>query len=133
LHTLSSLPKDILHLQLELAQIQNGLRVSTDEIPDKDDQRGWPLMKNPLIFVSSCPSCGRQQLQHGHTRRALTKLIESRQIIDAYCLECDVVWPVTAEERALVACAITTGQGSMGPDCMTGLIDNMQQIPQVAH
>ena len=90
-------------------------------------------MKNPLIFVSSCPSCGRQQLQHGHTRRALTKLIESRQIIDAYCLECDVVWPVTAEERALVASAITTRRSSMGPDCMTGLIDNMQQVPQVAH
>ena len=65
-------------------------------------------MKNPLIFVSTCPSCGRQQLQHGHTRRALTRLIESGQIIDAYCLECDVVWPVTAAERALIACAITT-------------------------
>jgi len=65
-------------------------------------------MKNPLLFVSSCPSCGRQQLQHGHTRRALSKLIESGQIIDAYCLECDVVWPVTAEERALIACSITT-------------------------
>jgi hypothetical protein len=65
-------------------------------------------MKNPLIFVSTCPSCALQQLQHGHTRRALTKLIESREIIDAYCLECDVVWPVTAEERALIACAIST-------------------------
>ena len=80
-------------------------------------------MKNPLIFVSTCPSCERQQLQHGHTRRALTKLIEYRQIIDAYCLECDVVWPVTAEERALIACAITTRQSSKGPDSVTGLID----------
>lgn len=90
-------------------------------------------MKNPVIFVSSCPSCGRQQLQHGHTRRALAKLIESRQIIDAYCLECDVVWPVTAEERALIACAITTRQSSMGLDCVTGLIDTVHQRPQAAH
>lgn len=90
-------------------------------------------MKNPLIFVSICPSCGRQQLQHGHIRRALTKLIESRQIIDAYCLECDVVWPVSAEERALIACAITTRRSSMGPDRVTGLIYTMQQRPQVAH
>jgi len=89
-------------------------------------------MKNPLIFVSTCPSCGRQQLQHGHTRRALTKLIESRQIIDAYCLECDVVWAVTAEERAVIAAAITTRQGSMESDCVTGLIDTMQQRPQAA-
>jgi hypothetical protein len=87
-------------------------------------------MKNPLTFLSTCPSCGRQQLQHGHTRRALTKLIESRQIIDAYCLECDVVWPVTAEERALIACAITTRQSSMGPDCVTGRMDTLQQRPQ---
>jgi hypothetical protein len=90
-------------------------------------------MKNPLIFVSGCPTCGRQQLQHGHTRRALTRLIESRQIIDAYCLECDVVWPVTAEERALIACAIAARPSSMGPDCMAGLIDAMQQAAQVAH
>jgi hypothetical protein len=90
-------------------------------------------MKNALVFVSTCPSCGRQQLQHGHTRRALTKLIESRHIIDAYCLECDVIWPVPAEERALIACAITTRQSSMGPDCLTGLIDTLQQHPQAAH
>jgi hypothetical protein len=90
-------------------------------------------MKNALVFVSICPSCGRQQFQHGHARRALTKLIESRRIIDAYCLECDVVWPVTPEERALIACAIATRQSWMGPDCVTGLIDTMQQRPQPAH
>lgn len=90
-------------------------------------------MKNPLIFVSSCPLCGRQQLQHGHTRRDLTKLMESREIIDAYCLECDVVWPVTAEERALIACAITSWQSSRGSLHMAGPIDTMQRVPQVAH
>ena len=90
-------------------------------------------MKNPLIFVSRCPACGRQQLQHGHTRRALTRLIQSCQIVDAYCLDCDVVWPVTAEERALIACAITTRQSSMGPDCMAGLIETMQQAALAAH
>jgi hypothetical protein len=86
-------------------------------------------MKTPLIFLSTCPSCRRQQLQYGHTRRALTKLIESRQIVDAYCLECDVVWPVSTEERALIACAITTRQSAMPPDCMTGPVDSMQQRP----
>ena len=90
-------------------------------------------MKNRLIFVSSCPSCGRQQLQHGHTRRALTRLIQSCQIVDAYFLECDLVWPITAEERALIAGAITTRQSSIGPDCMAGLIDTLQQAALVAH
>jgi hypothetical protein len=90
-------------------------------------------VKNPLTFVSSCPSCGRQRLQHGHTRRDLTRLIESRQMIDAYCRECDVVWPVTAEERARIACATTTSQVSRRSDCMAGLINAMQQVPEVAH
>ena len=81
-------------------------------------------MKTPLVFVSTCPSCGQQRLQHGHTRGALRRLIESRGIIDAYCLGCDVVWPVTPEERTLIAGAITTGQNS---------IDTMQQRPEAAH
>ena len=79
-------------------------------------------MKNPLVFVSDCPSCGQHKLQHAYNRRALTKLIESRQIIDAYCLECDVVWPVTPEERALIACALATEQSSVEPGCVAGLI-----------
>jgi hypothetical protein len=87
-------------------------------------------MKNRLIFVSSCPSCGRQQLQHGHTRRALIRLIQCCQIVDAYCLECDLVWPVTAEERAVIACAITTTQSS---NCMAGLIGTIQQGAAVAY
>jgi len=33
-------------------------------------------------------------------------LLESGNIIDAYCLACDVVWPVNAQERNLVATAI---------------------------
>ena len=81
-------------------------------------------MKKSLTFVSTCPSCREHKLQYGYTRRALTSLIESRQIIDAYCLECDVVWPVTPEERTLIAGAITTGQNS---------IDTMQQRPEAAH
>jgi hypothetical protein len=89
-------------------------------------------MKNPLIFASACPSCGRQKLRYGYTRRALTKLIESRQIIGAYCLECDVVWPVTPEERALIACANATGQTPTGPNRVTGPGDTTQQRQQTA-
>jgi hypothetical protein len=52
-------------------------------------------VKNPLIFASTCPSCGQQKLQYGYTRRALTRLIESRQILDAVCLDCDAICAVT--------------------------------------
>jgi hypothetical protein len=36
-------------------------------------------------------------------------LLESGNIIDAYCLACDLVWPVNAQERNLVATAIAAG------------------------
>jgi len=76
-------------------------------------------MKNPLVFASACPACGQQRSQHGHTRSALITLIESRRIIDAYCLECDIVWPVSTEERLLIACAIATGQSATRASCVT--------------
>ena len=63
-------------------------------------------MKNSLIFASTCPACGQRQLQRAHTRRALIRSIEMNQIIDAYCLECDLVWPISTEERVLIASAI---------------------------
>jgi hypothetical protein len=64
-------------------------------------------MKSPFIFASTCPTCRQRQLQHGYTRRALVRLIEFRQTVDAYCLECDIVWPITAEERMAIECAVT--------------------------
>ena len=90
-------------------------------------------MKNPFIFASTCPGCGHQRLQHGHTRRALTRSIEAREIIDAYCLDCDMVWAVTFEERDLIACALATGQSSMEPGCVAGLVSNVQQRQQAVH
>jgi len=33
-------------------------------------------------------------------------LIETSRTIDAYCLECDLVWPISAQERVAVAEAV---------------------------
>jgi hypothetical protein len=66
-------------------------------------------MTKPVSFFSTCPACGQQQLQLVYTRRALLRLLESGNIIDAYCLACDMVWPVNAQERNLVATAIAAG------------------------
>jgi len=63
-------------------------------------------MTKLVSFFSTCPACGQQQPQLAYTRRALLRLLESGNIIDAYCLACDVVWPVNAQERNLVATAI---------------------------
>jgi hypothetical protein len=67
-------------------------------------------MTKAVSFFATCPACGQQQLQLAYTRRALVRLLKSGNIIDAYCLACDVVWPVTAQERSLVVAAIAAGQ-----------------------
>lgn len=53
----------------------------------------------PINFVSSCPVCGQKRVQYAYTRGALVRLLENNQIIDAYCRRCDVVWPVSTQER----------------------------------
>jgi hypothetical protein len=77
---------------------------------DRGLGNGSAPMTKPVRFLSTCPACGQQQLQLAYTRRALLKLLESGNIIDAYCLACDVVWPVNAQERHRVATAIAPGQ-----------------------
>jgi hypothetical protein len=67
-------------------------------------------MTKPVRFLSKCPTCGQQKLQLAYTRRALLRLLETANIIDAYCLACDVVWPVSSEERKLMVTAIAAGQ-----------------------
>lgn len=67
-------------------------------------------MTKPISFFSTCPACGQQQLQLAYTRRALLSLLKTGNIIDAYCLACDVVWPVSAQERSLMSAAIAGGQ-----------------------
>ena len=67
-------------------------------------------MLKRVRFLSTCPVCGEQQLQLAYTRRALMRLLESGNIIDAYCLACDVVWPVNVQERNEVATGMVAAQ-----------------------
>jgi hypothetical protein len=53
----------------------------------------------PFNFVSTCPVCGQKRVQYAYTWQALVRLLEKGLIIDAYCRRCDVVWPVSAQER----------------------------------
>jgi len=67
-------------------------------------------MSQPITFFSLCPTCGHQQLQDGYTRAALVRLLERGRIIEAYCLSCDVLWPVAPEERVALARAMAPEQ-----------------------
>jgi hypothetical protein len=67
-------------------------------------------MSQCITFFSVCPTCGHQQTQDGYTRAALVRLLERGRIIEAYCLSCDVLWPVSPQERVALARAMTPGQ-----------------------
>jgi hypothetical protein len=79
-------------------------------VSDRSLGNGSAPITKPVSFFSTCPACGQRQLQLAYTRRALLSLLETANIIDAYCLACDVVWPVSARERNLVVAAIAAGQ-----------------------
>lgn len=63
-------------------------------------------MRETISFVSTCPLCGKPRSQHGYGRFELVDSLSGEQTIDAYCLTCDVVWPISAAERSLVATLI---------------------------
>jgi hypothetical protein len=64
-------------------------------------------MRETTAFFSTCPRCKHARLQSGYERIELVESLGAGQAIDAYCLLCDVVWPISAQERFLIARAIT--------------------------
>ena len=50
--------------------------------------------------------CRKVRAQHGYERIDLVDSLEGEQTIDAYCLTCDVLWPISADERSLLAILI---------------------------
>ena len=67
-------------------------------------------MSETTAFFSTCPSCKRPRLQNGYERIELVESLGVGQAIDAYCLQCDVLWPISAQERFLIARGITPPQ-----------------------
>jgi hypothetical protein len=52
------------------------------------------------------PRCKHARLQSGYERIELVESLSAGRAIDAYCLLCDVAWPIGAQERFLIARAI---------------------------
>ena len=67
-------------------------------------------MSETTAFFSTCPSCKHPRLQNGYERIELVESLGAGQAIDAYCLQCDVLWPISAQERFLIARGITPPQ-----------------------
>ena len=54
-------------------------------------------------FLSWCPGCGYPRLQLGHSLDGLLCLLDAELPVNAYCLACDLVWPIESRERAAIA------------------------------
>jgi hypothetical protein len=63
-------------------------------------------MRETISFLSTCPLCGKPRPQHGYESIELAHSLSGEQAIDAYCLACDVVWPISDEERSLLGSRI---------------------------
>lgn len=53
----------------------------------------------PIVFVSTCPSCRREQPQDAFTSADLLRLLSGGYPIEAYCVPCDLFWPIDLKER----------------------------------
>jgi hypothetical protein len=56
-------------------------------------------MNRYVPFKSRCPKCGYEWLQDGCTRRTLLELLSSESSIEAYCMRCAVLWPISVDEQ----------------------------------
>jgi hypothetical protein len=56
-------------------------------------------MRQAIVFVSTCPSCKRQQPQDAFAVADLVRLLNGGYPIEAYCVPCDEFWPISFEKR----------------------------------
>jgi hypothetical protein len=65
------------------------------------------MVSDSTPFVSECPNCKRDRAQTGYSRDELLQLLSSGAEIEAYCSSCDEYWPMSVEERADIARALS--------------------------
>jgi len=72
-------------------------------------------MGKTISFFSTCPKCRNARLQNGYTRVELVRLLDADRPIDAHCVMCDALWPISAMDRFLLTKAITADQHDRVP------------------
>jgi redox-regulated HSP33 family molecular chaperone len=64
-------------------------------------------MATSAPFSSECPNCRNDRLLSGYSPEELGQLLAAGAEIEAYCASCDERWPISVEERADIARALT--------------------------
>jgi len=65
------------------------------------------LMSAPAPFFAECPKCGHERVLTGYAPDELLELLKSGAEIEGYCISCDEHWPISTEERADLARALS--------------------------
>ena len=60
-------------------------------------------MTQAIVFVSTCPNCNREQPQDAFSVGLLRRLLRCGHPIEAYCVTCDELWPISMRERCELA------------------------------
>jgi hypothetical protein len=80
-------------------------------------------MTQAMVFVSTCPSCKREQPQDAFTVAHLLGLLDGGFPIEAYCVSCEQFWSISARERIelgeAVAVVCPARRQSSESDCRT--------------
>jgi hypothetical protein len=63
-------------------------------------------MTQAIVFVSTCPSCEREQPQDAFTVADLVRLLSGGDRIEAYCVPCEKFWSISVQERVELGEAI---------------------------
>jgi hypothetical protein len=64
-------------------------------------------MSDQTPFSSECPKCGHERVLSGYAADELAELLDSGAEIEAHCMGCDARWPISTEERADLAVALS--------------------------
>ena len=65
------------------------------------------MTEPPAAFFCECPACGQERVLTGFSNDELADLLRTGADIEAYCSSCDVHWPMSTEERADLARALS--------------------------
>ena len=56
-------------------------------------------MNQAIVFVSTCPSCKREQPQDAFAVAHLVRLLNGGYPVEAYCVPCEKFWSISVQER----------------------------------
>jgi len=78
-----------------------------------------------IVFVSTCPSCGREQPQDAFSVADLMRLLSGGHPIEGYCVPCDEFWSIDLKERVELgeAVAAAAARKDSSPSLEKGILD----------